>query len=545
MNNMGFLCGSLSQYKFLDYSGTFENSEPLILTYSPTIGTSSPFSSSTTYTNCIVDWGDGEIVEYGSELATHTFESEDDVTIRVVFEGLTSLSIMNNSKETLDRSRLKKIDGVLNGCENLTDLNYLCYDASNLTYLSKDLFKNCINVETACDMFKDTFLSEYPDLPPNLKDGTGMFDGCTNLTKIQAITCPLENMNYMFKSSGLIEPPNIPTTVKYLDYTFENTKIETMPYMENSIVETMDYTFSNCTNLTYTTKIPNTVTSMENTFTGCINLKAFTNFSNNLEDMTNTFIGCTSLVVVPEIPSSVKYLNGTFSGCSSLKEMPKLNEGVESMIQTFLNCTSLIETKKIPSTVTNFSGTFDGCENLCIIMNYPENVINMSFAFNKCYSLYDIPLELPSTATNLCACFSECSRIGIAPKITGDAEDVSFIFNGCERMEYLSNEVLPSTVTNISYMCQGCTSLQEVLYTLHSELTNISGAFCNCCSASNTTINVLCNITDETMLKECFASYGMYNSDDIITTLMYIDEAGYQTALLLSEQSTHVEIGTA
>ena len=545
MNNIGFLCGSLSQYKFLDYSGIFEKNEPLILTYSPTVGTSSPFSSSTTYTNCIVDWGDGEIVEYGSELATHTFESEDDVTIRVVFEGLTSLSIMNNSKETLDRSRLKKIDGVLNGCENLTDLNYLCYDASNLTYLSKDLFKNCINVESACGMFIDTFLSEYPDLPPNLKDGTGMFDGCTNLTKIQAITCPLENMDYMFKSSGLIEPPNIPTTVKYLDYTFENTKIETMPYMENSIVETMDYTFSNCTNLTYTTKIPNTVTSMKNTFTDCTKLIAFTNFSNNLEDMTNTFIGCTSLVVVPEIPSSVKYLNGTFSGCSSLKEMPKLNEGITSMIESFKKCISIVETKEIPSTVKTFAGTFYGCDNLERIANFPQNATNMEMAYENCSLLYELPDELPETVINLSRCFMFCTHIVIAPKITGNPEDLSFMFASCERLEYLSNESLPESVTNISSMCQNCYTLQEVPYVLHSGLTNISYAFVNCHSATNAFITILCNITDEEMLKECFGGYGLYNSDDQITTLMYVDEAGYQTALLLSEQSTHVEIGTA
>lgn len=538
MNNIGFLCGSLSQYKFLDYSGIFEKNEPLILTYSPTVGTSSPFSSSTTYTNCIVDWGDGSVVEYGSELATHDFSSEDDITIRVVFEGLNYIRFE-------DTTKLKKIDGYLNGCEGLTDLNNLCGGATNLTYLNTDLFKNCINVTSMSSAFSNTNLSEYPDLPKNLKIADFLFDRCVNLTKVQNIICPLENMYCMFGYSGLIEVPNVPKTTKDIRYAFTNTKIESMPYLENTTIEWMDYAFSNCQNLTYTTRIPDTVTSMKNTFTDCTKLIAFTNFSSNLEDMTNTFIGCTSLVTVPEIPSSVKYLDGTFSGCSSLTEMPTLNEGVESMIQTFLNCISLTEAKKIPSTVTNFSGTFDGCENLCIIMNYPENVINMSFAFNKCYSLCDIPLELPSTATNLCACFSECSHIGIAPKITGDAEDVSFIFNGCERMEYLSNEVLPSTVTNISYMCQGCTSLQEVLYTLHSELTNISGAFCNCCSASNATINVLCNITDETMLDGCFGGYGTYNSDDQITTLMYVDEAGYQTALLLSEQSTHVEIGTA
>ena len=538
MNNTGFLCGSLSQYKFRDYSETFEKNEPLILTYSPTVGTSSPFSSSTTYTNCIVDWGDGSVVEYGSELATHDFSSEDDITIRVVFEGLNYIRFE-------DTTKLKKIDGYLNGCEGLTDLNNLCGGATNLTYLNTDLFKNCINVTSMSSAFSNTNLSEYPDLPKNLKIADFLFDRCVNLTKVQNIICPLENMYCMFGYSGLIEVPNVPKTTKDIRYAFTNTKIESMPYLENTTIEWMDYAFSNCQNLTYTTRIPDTVTSMKNTFTDCTKLIAFTNFSSNLEDMTNTFIGCTSLVTVPEIPSSVKYLDGTFSGCSSLKEMPKLNEGITSMIESFKKCISIVETKEIPSTVKTFVGTFYGCDNLERIANFPQNATNMEMAYENCSLLYELPDELPETVINLSRCFMFCTHIVIAPKITGNPEDLSFMFASCERLEYLSNESLPESVTNISSMCQNCYTLQEVPYVLHSGLTDISYAFVNCHSATNAFITILCNITDEEMLYNCFGGYGMYNDPSEITTLQYVDEFGYQTALLLSEQSEHVEIGTA
>lgn len=538
MNNIGFLCGSLSQYKFLDYSETFENSEPLILTYSPTIGTSSPFTSDTTYTNCIVDWGDGSVVEYGSELATHTFESEDDVTIRVVFEGLTRFRFENTSK-------LKKIDGCLNGCEGLTELTNFCYQATNLTYLSTDLFKNCVNVESMTSAFQECLLSEFPTLPVNLKSACWTFYKCKNLTKYNSITCPLVNMAYMFEETGLIEAPNIPSTVTDIDGAFRNTKIESMPYLEHTSMKLMNWAFANCQNLTYTTRIPDTVTSMKNTFTDCTKLIAFTNFSSNLEDMTNTFIGCTSLVTVPEIPSSVKYLDGTFSGCSSLTEMPKLNEGITSMIESFKKCISIVETKEIPSTVKTFVGTFYGCDNLERIANFPQNATNMAMAYENCSLLYELPDELPETVINLSRCFMFCSHIVTAPKITGNPEDLSFMFASCERLEYLSNESLPESVTNISSMCQNCYTLQEVPYVLHSGLTDISYAFVNCHSATNAFITILCNITDEEMLYNCFGGYGMYNDPSVITTLQYVDEFGYQTALLLSEQSEHVEIGTA
>lgn len=129
----------------------------------------------------------------------------------------------------------------------------------------------------------------------------------------------------------------------------------------------------------------------------------------------------------------VMLMNETFSGCTNLKKAPSIPNSITSMEETFYNCTALTDVS-----------------NLII----SSNVLYMPSCFFGCTSLSSIPDMV--NATNLI--------------------DIGNLFRRCP---ITTAPVIPSSVKDLAYAFQGCTSLTGVI-TIHAdeiELVNYNGCF--------------------------------------------------------------------
>ena len=101
-------------------------------------------------------------------------------------------------------------------------------------------------------------------------------------------------------------------------------------------------------------QIPSSVKNMDSTFDGCSSLKQAPKIPVGVKDMNDTFYKCKSLKQAPEIPAGVKYMNGTFFDCESLTKGPSsIPSSVENMDVTFRYCKSMTGTIKIKTTLAN------------------------------------------------------------------------------------------------------------------------------------------------------------------------------------------------
>lgn len=185
------------------------------------------------------------------------------------------------------------------------------------------------------------------------------------------------------------------TPVVCLDNTYFNCKnLEQAPEIPETIVY-MRYTYQNCESLSDDNiNIPNSVKTLASAFDGCIseNFVVAPQIPNSVTDMTHTFTDCVNLEKPPVIPPSVKLLSATFYGCISMTEMPDLSAAynLEEMNSTFVGCVSLPDNLfyfAIPSTVTSGYKMFMDCVQLEIAPEIPENLTYITSIFENCTSL--------------------------------------------------------------------------------------------------------------------------------------------------------------
>lgn len=152
------------------------------------------------------------------------------------------------------------------------------------------------------------------------------------------------------------------TDLKWLFYNCSQIKIA--PNIPTTIKK-MNYTFRKCVNLKETPLIPDSVIEMSKSFQECTGLERVISLSNNLIDLSYAFDQCTNLKSCVDIPNKVENLDSTFKDCINLEVVPELSKNVTNMYRTFINCRNLKNIYMIiPSSVTNMNRTFYGCENL-------------------------------------------------------------------------------------------------------------------------------------------------------------------------------------
>ena len=149
-------------------------------------------------------------------------------------------------------------------------------------------------------------------------------------------------------------------------------------------------------------------------------------------------------------------LGYSFAGLSSVKSVSglKVTNKIANLSGLFQNCASLI------------SIDFSGCDT--------SNVTNIEYMFNGCSSLTSLDLSSlnMSKVTNMRGMFYNCKSFTESPIVNfpNSVTNISDMFNGCSSLTH--DIEIPSHITNSSNMFQGCTSMTHIRSNWNNSYTN-------------------------------------------------------------------------
>ncbi len=129
-------------------------------------------------------------------------------------------------------------------------------------------------------------------------------------------------------------------------------------------VMSMKDTFFLCENMIEAPQIPRTVRWMEGTFRGCKALEKAPTIPKKVENMSYAFAACLSLQEAPKIPNGVVNMDYAFQKCIELEEMPDIPKNVKTLRYTFERCTNLKRATTIPENIEDMEGAFFECTSL-------------------------------------------------------------------------------------------------------------------------------------------------------------------------------------
>ena len=291
------------------------------------------------------------------------------------------------------------------------------YDGMPWYYYDELIYKVTIKKGVAPKSIRGWFydlsrLKKAPQIPSSVKNMDSTFDGCSSLKQAPKIPSSVRDMGYTFCCTSLKQAPKIPSGVKYMNGTFERCRALRRAPQISSGVKDMVGAFQDCKSLKQAPKIPSSVKDMRSTFEGCKSLKQAPKIPVGVKYMKSTFEGCESLVKGPSsIPSSVKDMTETFRDCKSLKQAPKISSGVKNMDSTFDGCSSLKQAPKIPVGVKDMNDTFYKCKSLKQAPEIPAGVKYMNGTFFDCESLVKGPSSIPSSVENMDVTFRYCKSM--------------------------------------------------------------------------------------------------------------------------------------
>ncbi|MBQ6379075.1 MAG: leucine-rich repeat protein, partial [Prevotella sp.] len=192
----------------------------------------------------------------------------------------------------------------------------------------------------------------------------GLFAGCKFITRApelpattMAVGCYVE----MFRATGLVSAPALPTTV-FTPYSYDDEG-------EHGSIDCYMQMFQDCTSLTTAPELPATTLVhgvYQNMFQGCTSLTTApalpaTDLTGGDQCYTAMFKGCTSLVTAPALPATTlaeDCYHRMFEGCTSLQKAPVLPA----------------------PTITGqvYGGMFDGCTSLNYVKCLAVNIVDTS-----------------------------------------------------------------------------------------------------------------------------------------------------------------------
>lgn len=362
-------------------------------------------------------------------LGTYTFRNSGLKKVRIP----DGVSVLGNSATNLYPSLTTKV-GVFDGCTKLTNL-----DLNNVIRIGGLAFRNCPLTEVADTLdlskveefctgaFAGTGLKQVnlsgvllkstgtsAKNPPmgfgngssnrttllTNSDGEGVFENCTQLTKV---TFSNQTGTFAYGSGA----------------TSKTVKVEFGAQM-----------FKGCTALESVEMPASAVTFADQTFYGCSALKEIKN--TDKKEITSfgnyTFAGCTSLEAIDfSEATATSITTGMFDGCTKLADV-KLNTGKITSIgaSAFRNCVSLVsevpegtpDNAKIsafPFTsltkVTSFgTSAFEGCTGITKLETATGKITIGTAAFRGCSSLTSVTLSKNVTTINTSA-FGSCAKL--------------------------------------------------------------------------------------------------------------------------------------
>lgn len=365
-------------------------------------------------------------------LGTYTFRNSGLKKVRIP----DGVSVLGSSATNLYPSLTTKV-GVFDGCTKLTNL-----DLNNVIRIGGLSFRNCPLTEVADTLdlskveefctgaFAGTGLKQVnlsgvllkstgtsAKTPPmgfgngssnrttllTNSDGEGVFENCTQLTKV---TFSNQTGTFAFGSGA----------------TSKTVKVEFGAQM-----------FKGCTALESVEMPASAVTFADQTFYGCSALKEIKNTDKAITSFGDyAFAGCTSLEAIDfSKATATSITTGLFDGCTKLADV-KLNTGKITSIgnYAFRNCVSLVS--EVPegtpdnAKISAFSlssmkltkiGTsaFEGCTGLkkveiAALTKATGKITIGSSAFRGCSSLTSVTLSKNVTTINTSA-FGSCAKL--------------------------------------------------------------------------------------------------------------------------------------
>ena len=376
---------------------------------------------------------------------------DDDFSNRATNNNITKAYI-----ELTQANYKSRIDEVLQWYPNCTEL-YL-FDNNDVTSLWNFMGDTTQNTNSKRKVTKITFMEGY-------------FSNLTSLNKF-----------YTWGGS-LNEVHNLPNTVSDMTGAFDN-----------------------ASNLTHISNIPTSASAFTRAFYGCNKLNQQFDFSKlniNKDGLSSTWGLCYSLTYTPILPANYTgNLNSAFQG-TKIKTAPVLPNGVTSLSQAFKQCSELTTVGNIPSSCGNYYESFYECKKLTSV---PETGWkgNMTSCFIRCI-LLNQKITIQQT-TDLTATFEGCSGLTITPtlpdKINNTNGQMYKTFNGCSKLTKPANTpegvvnmnaayqycinleqapYIPDSVTNVSYIIDGCKKVAEITIPLGAiQFNRVENAFQNC-----------------------------------------------------------------
>ena len=289
---------------------------------------------------------------------------------------------VNNTVKLIFKSKIKNCDQMFFDCNNITEIDFTNFDASEITKLSQT-FKNCHQLISI--NLSNWDVSKVTDI-------NGLFHNCYSITSIE-----LPN----FKNSNITAMQN--TFLKC-----QNLKSLDFSRIDTSKVVSMHQMFFYCESLTF------------------LDLSYFD--TSSLANCSNMFYGSSSLTSINLSNfNTVKLqdMQGMFNACKKLVSLDLSNFDT--------------------SQVTNMKDLFKDCQFLVSlnISNFNTSLVaNMSRMFSHCSNLTSLDLTHFDTSKviDMCKMFSECSllaNLNISNFNTSNVQNMSQMFYKSSKLKYL------------------------------------------------------------------------------------------------------------
>ena len=345
--------------------------------------------------------------------------------------------ILNFGYHGLDRiylqeSNIERVEGILSNRHRSAE--YLFESCKNLSYITKDLFKDAVNVKSISSIFQNC---------PQIKTvPNGFFDYLVNCT----------DFSYCFKQSGIeVIPDNLFSMCSNaisFSYCFYSTKISYIPidiFTGLKKIKNLSACFGLCQNL---------ITIDKNIFNGL----------SSVTDVSACFIQCTG----------IKFFDGWFLQ-HLYNEIPNCINYSNMFAQSFDNLSFPLISMRFRSGVA-YDSIFNGA-NIKYIMSLVIETGTPSTNYTQnCHSIFagsavsqidqiDIFNIGDNVSVNYLSMFEKCVLLNTVGNITFhgiQSISLSNSFRGCEKLTHVGNIIGDITDCSLGRTFQDCPLLKSV-----------------------------------------------------------------------------------
>ena len=205
----------------------------------------------------------------------------------------------NITKVTIPNDVTLLCEKAFQGCTGLTEIVFNEWQGKGgITELYQYMFDGCTNLTKV-------------NVPGGVtKIHNQVFNNCSNLTTVSIPSTCTEIGSYAFFGCTKLSGIELPAVEKLNDHAFKESGLASI-YLPSTINNLGTWTFEGCTALKYV-KLPTSVSLIgEGVFYGCSGLEFITIPANITEFYDNVFNGCANLQRIYYLGSTITFTNGT------------------------------------------------------------------------------------------------------------------------------------------------------------------------------------------------------------------------------------------